>query len=618
MKRLFFIICILLALVGNNSCDMILEMPEVTGTVDLDAVFSNSRDAQGMLFAAYHQALRHGLPEGWGSLHGTMATLNGELTRGYSWHSVYTMVISGPNTAGQASNNANAVGSEIFSNNWLIIRRCYLVIDNIEKVQDMSDRMKEFIRGEAYGLISYRYMGMFYRFGGLPIVRGAYAMNDDLAAPRESLENTLEFILEIMDEAISRLPDSWIDIEPGLSDQWFGRLTKGAVLAMKARLLTFAARPLFNSATPFYREYGMSYPDENADLVWFGGYSEQRYRDAIRAHEEVLNWASRNGAYLIFTAGEGNRNTFEDAVRDYGRAHSELYNPEVLLAYKTANTQTVANNMNMGFNFSNYVDVGEKAQIGMTTNFLRLYRDRDGGDIDWPRVGEAAPRPISDFRENIEKIEPRFRVDMCVPGAFSLANPGLPNWNESMQYLASYTTNASVMESMARAQEGRAVGSPTKFFYGAGTRVWFELPLFRLAENYINLAEAYNELGDVTNALKYLNIIRNRAGLPSLTVTDKAQIRNEIQRENSLEFFFENHRYFDMKHWKHPEIGTTILGGPKTEISFYRTGSLQFWDNLISYWDATSYTAYWHPKWFLEGFLQSEINKGIIVQNPGY
>ncbi|MDR0749504.1 MAG: RagB/SusD family nutrient uptake outer membrane protein [Tannerellaceae bacterium] len=617
MNRLFVILLLSLILTGINSCDNFLEMPEVTGNVYLDDVFSTRKDAEGMLFAAYHLGLKHGLPESWGSTHGTIASISGELTRGYSWHPMYKLVQNGPNIAGE-DYQSNAAGSEIFENNWRVIRRCYIIIDNIHKVEDMSDRMKEFVRGEAYGLIAYRYMGMFYRFGGLPIVRQANNMDDDLAIPRESVQNTLDFILESIDEAYKRVPDSWVDIEPGDGEKWVGRLTKGAVLAMKARLLIFAARPLFNSETPYTREYNINFPGENEELIWIGGYSEQRWQEAIQANLAVLQWAKNNNKRLIFSAGEGNRNTFSDAIKDYGHGVSQLNGPEILLAYKIANTQVVANNMNMAYNFSNYVEVGEKAQIGMLTNFLRLYRDRDGGEIDWPRVGEAAPRPISDFGDNIDKIEARFRVDMCVPGKFTASNDGHANWNENMQYLASFTTNATVAENMTRAQEGRAVGSPTKFYFEAGARVWLEFPLFRLAENYIHLAEAYNEVGNTIEALRYLNIIRNRAGLPSISVTDKNQLRAEIQREKALEFFFENHRFFDVKFWKHPDIGTNILGGPKYEISFLRIGNLQTMDALVSYWDAYSFTGFWHPKWFLEPFLQSEVNKGILVQNPGY
>jgi hypothetical protein len=185
-----------------------------------------------------------------------------------------------------------------------------------------------------------------------------------------------------------------------------------------------------------------------------------------------------------------------------------------------------------------------------------------------------------------------------------------------MWYMASLATSEEIAASMARAIEGRGIGAPTKFYYKAGARRWLEFPLFRLAENYLHLAEAYNEIGETDNALRYLNIIRNRAGLPSVDERDKAKLRELIVREKALEYFEENHRYYDLKHWKHPEIGS-ILGGDMTEISFLTTdGNTKA--GLVSYWDAYSYTAYWHPKWFLEPFLQGEVNKGIIVQNPGY
>ncbi|MDE6147063.1 MAG: RagB/SusD family nutrient uptake outer membrane protein [Bacteroidales bacterium] len=612
MNKLKSIILAFAALTGLNSCNLFLEMPKVTGNVYLDEVFSNRKDAEGMLWRSYHLALRDGLPEGWGINHGTLASLSGELTRGYSWHAGYNLVVNGPHTGEDQGCPAN------YDQGWEVIRACWIIIDNIGKVDELSSEMKEYMRGEAYALIAYRYMGMFYRWGGVPVVRQANEMSDDLNFPRATAQETLDFTLEIIDEAYSRLPDTWTDIEPGSGEKWTGRLTKGAALAMKARLLTFAARPLFNSQKPYTEEFGLRFSG-NKEMIWLGGYDEQRYRDAIDANLAVLDWAKQNNKHLIFTAGEGNRNTFEDAIKDYGQGVSQLNGPEILLAFKVASDQTTYNNMNEGYNFSNYVYAGERSQRGLLTNFVRLYRDKDGGEIDWPEAGkETAPRPISNFGENIDKIEARFRVDICVPGKYGRSNDGDANWNENIWYMGSFTSDKEIESNMARATEGRGIGVPTKFYYGAGSRVWLEFPLFRLAENYLHLAEAYNETGDAVNALKYLNIIRNRAGLPSLTETGKNALRREIQREKALEYFEENHRYYDVKHWKHPDIGTKILGGDMTEISFYREGEQNTMEALKTYWDAYSYTGYWHPKWFLEPFRQSEVNKGIIVQNPGY
>lgn len=616
MKKTNIIALVLTAILGASSCNLFLEMPEVTGNVHLEDVFSTRKDAEGMLWRAYHRGLREGLPEGWGINHGTLASLSGEITRGYSWHAGYNLVVNGPSASLDATGQYQGSPAN-FDENWEVIRSCWLIIENLDMCEEITPEMKEYMKGEAYGLMAYRYMGMFQRWGGVPIIRQANKMTDNLQFPRTTAQETLNYTLELIEEALKRLPDSWYDIESGCGDKWEGRLTKGAALAMRARVLTFASRPLFNSDQSYPKQYNIPY-SANEEFVWLGGYDQKRYEDAIEAHLALIEWGKAHGKQLIFTAGEGNRNTYEQAIDDYGRGVSELNGPETILAFKIESDQQVYNNMTEGYNWSGYVDAGERSQRGVLTNFVRLYRDMDGGEIDWPAVGEAAPRPIADFAANIDKIEPRFRVDICVPGKYGRSNDGDAKWNEGIWYMGSFTESDEVAASMSRATEGRSIGVPTKFYYKAGARRWLEFPLFRLAENYLHLAEAYNEIGQTDNALRYLNIIRNRAGLPSVTETDKAKLRELIVREKALEFFEENQRYYDVKHWKHPDIGTKILGGPMTEISFLRVGGENTMAALVSYWDAYSYTGYWHPKWFLEPFRQDEVNKGIIAQNPGY
>ena len=112
-------------------------------------------------------------------------------------------------------------------------------------------------------------------------------------------------------------------------------------------------------------------------------------------------------------------------------------------------------------------------------------------------------------------------------------------------------------------------------------------------------------------------MVHNRAGLPSINETDQSALREIIKREKALEFFHENHRYYDVKHWKDKDIAN-IIGGPKRELQFHVTANSGVKDVVISYWDAVAYETYWNPKMYLEPFPQNEINKGIIHQNPGY
>lgn len=80
-------------------------------------------------------------------------------------------------------------------------------------------------------------------------------------------------------------------------------------------------------------------------------------------------------------------------------------------------------------------------------------------------------------------------------------------------------------------------------------------PLFRLAEQYLNCAEAWNEYLDRPDDKVYsaINAVRNRVGIPSLPITeeDKTQVgmRKRIRNERRVELFYENHRFYDVRRW---------------------------------------------------------------------
>ena len=171
---------------------------------------------------------------------------------------------------------------------------------------------------------------------------------------------------------------------------------------------------------------------------------------------------------------------------------------------------------------------------------------------------------------------------------------------------------------------GRGIGERTKFYYHAGNRLWFEPPLFRLAETYLYLAEAYNEYGNTTKALENLNMVHNRAGLPKITETDQAKLRAIIQRECAVELFQEGgHRYYDAKHWKLADIADGVCGGPMRMLQFnIKNDNSVVWpypaEAVEDYWDSVVYEAFWSDAMYLEPFPQTEVNKKTITQNPGY
>jgi hypothetical protein len=81
--------------------------------------------------------------------------------------------------------------------------------------------------------------------------------------------------------------------------------------------------------------------------------------------------------------------------------------------------------------------------------------------------------------------------------------------------------------------------------------------------------------------------------------------------------FSENTRLYDLKHWKHPDIGKGIIGGDIRSFAFNDLTNVKLTGNT-NYTNRVVYVGYWAPSQFLNPFPQSEVNKGYLVQNPGY
>lgn len=609
MKKIFIILsAAILALTA--SCSYFLEKPDTTGTVDQAAIFTTAKNAKASLMSCYRDVLRHGWPGGIGIGHCTLGAISGEVGRGYNWHGSYNIVQQGLSVTGIDGSDA---GADNYGNNWAFIRECYIVYENIDNVADLSPEDKGKIKGEALALIAYRYMGMFYRYGGVPKVTKAFESSDDLSAGRMTIEEMVEFISGLCDDAYKLLPEKWDAANTG-------RMTKGAVLAIKARTLQFAARPLFNSATP-YLDNG-----ENNALISWGNADKERWKAAIDANEAVLDWAAANGVALVNTGGAAVGMPNPNAFDDYATATSVPSNSEIILAYKfddTGGWDALVNFMNCSrYQGNNRYDTDCS---GVLTNHLENYWAADGTEMSWPKVGDAAPRNGSDWIANVAKIEPRALADIKFGGHDSMNNPGDYYWQNAGWNRGGYAADKGKGDVFPNAIDSdKGCGERTKFFYKAGSRTWFEPPLFRLAETYLYLAEAYNEYGNTDKALENLNKVHNRAGLPKITETDQAKLRAIIQRECAVEFFQEGgHRYYDAKHWKLDNIDNGICGGPMRMLQFnIKDDDAATWPYaaawIDTYWDAVAYNAFWSDAMFLEPFPQSEVNKGTITQNPGY
>ena len=595
MNRNIFFLVIILSIVLFSCEDYFIEKPNVTG-LSIEDVFSTKNNAEGAIAEAYGSILSSGLPAlvWWTDntshpltypYESTEAIMGGEDVCQLGWGYMNPMCASGF-IAKEANASGEGYSDDYFPNNFIFIRKAWVIFENIVHVADMTDNEKMIVQGEMQALVAFRYVEMLKRYGGVPLVDTILTVTDNIE--RSTVKETVDYIVELCNEAAEKLDGHvW-------PDNWLGRVNKGVALAIKAEALTYAARPLFNSAEPYL---SMDDPEMNG-LLCLQSYDKSRWEAAIDANKAVIEWGEDNGFYLLDTD-----NPFED----YGTAVGVPSNPEVLLAYKQQRQQD-----DNGL-YKNYPLVAENTNHSLTqyrgTSFRQLskYRLANGSDQTWVGYGEWAP--ASEYRSKFLELEPRALASLYGLGINPLNNPGNPKYDVEFAW-------------QLGAKYDLYCAKNIKFWYNSGEREWFEFPIYRMAEFYLNIAEGYNELGNPGEALYYLNIIRERGGIPSETETDQEILREIIEREWAVEFYAENQHYPHARHWRK---GDSLIGGSMYGFTF--TAAPDFTGGFPmkpeDYGDYSLTDAYvplyaWHERMYLSPINPNEVNKGIILQNPGY
>ncbi|HEX7757732.1 MAG TPA: RagB/SusD family nutrient uptake outer membrane protein [Niabella sp.] len=135
------------------------------------------------------------------------------------------------------------------------------------------------------------------------------------------------------------------------------------------------------------------------------------------------------------------------------------------------------------------------------------------------------------------------------------------------------------------------------------------LPMYRLADIYLLYAEALNATGNQSDALKYLNFVRVRAGLPayetdSAPVSGQAALADAILKERQLELVGEGKRWFDLV-----RTGSVIkIMDPILKRRQIAAGAA-----------AADATGFGDPRRILWPINRSVMNANRkLVQNPGY
>ena len=425
------------------------------------------------------------------------------------------------NGSWNALNNPDDVWNRYFSG----ISKCCTLLENTDHVNlDISrldpDKQVEYAnslkdirmwRAEARFLRAYFHFELLKRYGPIPIVTSTLSLNGNYEnTPRPTMKEVVDFIAKECDIAADTLElTPWRNVNDA-----FGRATKGAALALKSRLLLYAASPLY---------------------VDFGDTNE------ANKPTDVALWKSAADAAKAVI----DLNQYELASSYADLFKNDFQNKEYIFVRRYA--------ANSDFEKSNFpVSFGGQGGTNPSQNLVDDYEMLDGTPFDWNDPAKAAqPFENRDARlgatilMNMAPFKGK-KVATYPEGADATPNP---NATETGYYLRKFL-NEDVNIQTGGSSSGHVV------------------PLFRLAEIYLNYAEALNEC-DPTNPdiALYLNKVRNRASLPNVSALSQEQMRAVIQHERRVELAFEEHRSWDVRRWK---IASSTLGAPLMGVQIER------------------------------------------------
>lgn len=476
------------------------------------------------------------------------------------------------------------------------IRQVNLFFENIDEVPfDGNEGWRERMKGEVHFLNAYFYHNLVRLHGGVPIVERTFDLSDDFLVARSSLADCIDYIVSECDKAAAILPLQHDD------PKHIGRATRGAALALKARILLYAASDLYN------------------DPSWAGGYAHPELISV--SGDRTSKWqAAKDAAKAVIDLGIYEiQDATGDPVQDYTDVFLMKDSKEAIFSRYFIKSRGWEDNALPGLaNGPNgYHNWGGNTPI---QELVDDYEMIDGSKFDWNNPTHASapyenrdPRFYASILYDHAPWRPRpadaadFDPDGKVIIRSVETSPG--NWVPGLD------TRDGPIEDWNGGYSGyylRKFIDPTveHEYAAAGGNQEAPWHFFRLGEIYLNYAEACIELGEDDEAKKYINFLRARAGMPDITETGDA-LRERYRNERRVELAFEEHRYFDVRRWM---IAPQALGRNANGIIIR-----QPFGQPLTYEVAKVQDRAWNDKMYFLPILQDEMNRNSnLVQNPLY
>lgn len=642
------------------------------GTVNIDTVFNSATYTQQFLTALYARQY-YGLPfnTAGGNSNSPYTGKFDALTDLYALHWSSTAVYNRYYKNTMTSNDQPLM-SYNKDNVWEVVRQSWLLINNLPAVPGLTDEQKANMAAQAKCIIASRYFDLFMHFGGLPIITKAYTGTEgSYNEPRGTVEQTVDFMVKLLDEAAPDLVWAYNGNTSETDATQTGHWTKAGALALKAKILLFAASPIFNADKPYYDGTTEA---ETQHLVWYGDFKQERWETALKACEDFFNQLAANGYYKLNET---------DAVKptpdDYRQAYRMGYildsSPEVLHYTRVAsNWGTQGTYCWWNWGLARYGI--NRNSYSPTEEYVEMFPWSDGTPFNWDtdyakgRIEGSKGRLFYSYKalrggavEKTASRDPRLYENAIVNGQQETLDwtTGKSTGNSYENWVGGYTAAYNVLDKDGNVVDALTTACPTgygciKYLLGEEYHRKYDMHwnVLTLDEMYLMYAEALTQCGQNEKALEQVDKVRARVGLKGLDAcnknldlkTNKANLIEEILRERACELGMSNNRFFDMIRYKRTDWMTKKLHG----LGIYRMqqNSSGQWVRVEKPWRGDDKNAgvvepsrfeyvkfelknphrsFWDmdpndpgvKKYLMSPYPQTEINKGYgLVQNPGW
>lgn len=557
----------------------------------------------------------------------------------YSYQSPWKIARGEQNTSNPYVNAWE--GTNHMKNMFQGIRKCNIFIEEVSKTDKLLE-LDYYTRtrwlSEAKFLKAYYHFLLFRQYGPIPITDKNTHIDSsasEVRVKRNSVSEVVNYMDNLFMEAAAGLPTT-ID----LAQIEYGRVNKATAHAMRARMLTTAASPLFNGNPDYY-----GYTDKEGNLLFTQDYDRSLWERASKACEAALD-SLPVGAELFKFREAASISNHTRTLLSYSGATNERANSEIIWGRPTSKSSsiTIQHGMMPPKLDPKLKENYNSSYISVTLGMVERYYTINGVPIEEDKTWDYANRynivttdnsQPYDLQENYKTAQlnvnrdPRFYASLAFDGSLFYLK-SVPNGSDQNSFKVN-----SLYGQRNGVSGGREYTTVSGYFIkkltnwnmalsdATITSEFYHWPEIRLTDLYLLAAECYNELDKRDLALFYIDEIRARSGL--LPVKDawtkystnptkyqsKEGLGSIIRQEREIEMAYEGHRTWDLRRWKlaadymNKNVMAWNVTGKKAE-DYYRPTSL-FEQRFIT------------PRDYLWPISIKELQKNPnLQQNPGW